>query len=114
MVWSRVRSNVLSRCAARLMLCVGVCALALGLAMPVAMAQEVQPKGSAAPKSQPAAPNTAAPAGPAPAAPPPGAAGAPGAAAPADEAWGKLCRKSGQTQKKGICLPNKRGLGPKP
>jgi len=112
MVWSRVRSNVLSRCAARLMLCVGVCALALGLAMPVAMAQQVQPKGSAAPKSQPAAPSTATPAGAAPAAPAVGAAGATGDAAAADEAWVKLCMKSEQTQNKEICLTNHEGLEP--
>jgi invasion protein IalB len=117
MVWSRVRSNVLSRCAARLMLCAGVCALALGLAMPAAMAQQVQPKGSAAPKSQPAAPSTAAPAGAAPAAPAAGApaapaAGAAGDAAANDEAWVKLCMKSEQTQNKEICLTNHEGLEP--
>jgi len=120
MVWSRVRSNVLSRCAARQMLCAGVCALALGLAMPVAMAQQVQPKGSAAPKSQPAAPSTAAPAGAAPtaptagaaAAPAAGAAGATGDAAAADQSWVKLCMKSEQTQNKEICLTNHEGLEP--
>src|SRR5690242_13767183 len=116
MVWSRVRSNVLSRCAARLMLCAGVCALALGLAMPAAMAQQVQPKGSAAPKSQPAAPSTAAPAGAAPAAPAAGSAAAPAAGATGDaandEAWVKLCMKSEQTQNKEICLTNHEGLEP--
>jgi invasion protein IalB len=116
MVWSRVRSNVLSRCAARLMLCAGVSALALGLAMPAAMAQQVQPKGSAAPKSQPAAPSTAAPAGAAPAAPAAGSAAAPAAGATGDaandEAWVKLCMKSEQTQNKEICLTNHEGLEP--
>lgn len=114
MVWSRVRSNVLSRRAARLMLCAGVCALALGLAMPAAMAQQVQPKGSAAPKSQPAAPSTAAPAGAAPAAPAAGTAAAPAAGGDAanDEAWVKLCMKSEQTQNKEICLTNHEGLEP--
>jgi invasion protein IalB len=95
------------------MLCAGVCALALGLAMPAAMAQQVQ-KGSAAPKSQPAAPSTAAPAGAAPAAPAAGTAAAPAAGGDAanDEAWVKLCMKSEQTQNKEICLTNHEGLEP--
>ena len=104
MVWSRVRSNMLSRCAARLTLCAGAGALVLGLAMPAALAQQVQPKGSAAPKSQPAAPTAAAPAAAVP--------GDAAAAAPAEDAWVKLCMKSEQTQNKEICLTNHEGLEP--
>jgi invasion protein IalB len=107
MVWSKVRSNTLSRCGARLTLCAGAGALALGLAMPAALAQQVQPKSSAAPKSQPAAP-AAAPAGTSPVA---GTVGEASAGEPED-AWVKLCMKSEQTQNKEICLTNHEGLEP--
>lgn len=107
MVWSKVRSNTLSRCGARLTLCAGAGALTLGLAMPAALAQQVQPKSSAAPKSQPAAP-AAAPAGTSPVA---GTAGEASAGEPED-AWVKLCMKSEQTQNKEICLTNHEGLEP--
>jgi invasion protein IalB len=109
MIWSRDQWNTLSRRAARLMLCVGVGALALGLAMPVAMAQQVQPKASQVQKAQPPAPPAAAP-GAAGAVPAPAAdAGAGGAP---EDAWVKLCMKSDQTNNKEICLTNHEGLEP--
>jgi invasion protein IalB len=109
MIWSRDQWNTLSRRAARLMLCVGVGALALGLAMPVAMAQQVQPKASQVQKAQPPAPPAAAP-GAAGAVPSPAAdAGAGGAP---EDAWVKLCMKSDQTNNKEICLTNHEGLEP--
>ncbi len=110
MVWSRVRSNMLSRCAARLTLCAGAGALALALGAPVATAQQVQPKSSAAPKSQPAAP--AAPAAASPAGTSPITSGDAAAGAPPEDAWVKLCMKSEQTQNKEICLTNHEGLEP--
>jgi invasion protein IalB len=109
MIWSRDQWNTLSRRAARLMLCVGVGALAWGLAMPVAMAQQVQPKASQVQKAQPPAPPAAAP-GAAGAVPAPAAdAGAGGAP---EDAWVKLCMKSDQTNNKEICLTNHEGLEP--
>jgi len=109
MIWSRDQWNTLSRRAARLMLCVGVGALALGLAMPVAMAQQVQPKASQVQKAQPPAPPAAAP-GAAGAVPAPAAdAGAGGAP---EDAWVKLCMKSDQTNNKEIFLTNHEGLEP--
>jgi invasion protein IalB len=110
MIWSRDQWNTLSRRAARLMLCAGVGALALGLAMPVAMAQQVQPKASQVQKAQPPAPPAAAP----------GAAGVAGTAPAGDataggapeDAWVKLCMKSDQTNNKEICLTNHEGLEP--
>jgi invasion protein IalB len=69
--------------------------LALGMAMPLAMAQQdAPPKSTAAPKR--AAPAAAAPAG----------------AAPAGDAWVKLCMKNEQTANKEICLINHEGLEP--
>src|SRR6185295_14601442 len=109
MVWSRVRSNKLSRYMARLMSCAGTGALVLGLALPVALAQQVQPKTSAAPKSQPAAPSAQAPAGTAPVT---GTAGDAAAGGSPEDAWVKLCMKSEQTQNKEICLTNHEGLEP--
>jgi invasion protein IalB len=116
MVWSGVRSNMVSRCAARVTLCASVGALALALAMPAALAQQVQPKSSSqAPKTQPSAP---APTGVTPVAPAVGAAPAAGAFGDAaaggvpDDAWVKLCMKSEQTQNKEICLINHEGLEP--
>ena len=115
MVWSRVRSNKLSRYMTRLMLCAGAGALVLGLALPVALAQQVQPKSSAAPKSQPAAPSAQAPAGTTPVAgtaPVVGTAGDAAAGGAPEDAWVKLCMKSEQTQNKEICLTNHEGLEP--
>ena len=115
MVWSRVRSNKLSRYMARLMSCAGAGALVLGLALPVALAQQVQPKTSAAPKSQPAAPSAQAPAGTTPVAgtaPVTGTAGDAAAGGAPEDAWVKLCMKSEQTQNKEICLTNHEGLEP--
>jgi len=115
MVWSRVRSNKLSRYMARLMSCAGTGALVLGLALPVALAQQVQPKTSAAPKSQPAAPSAQAPAGTTPVAgtaPVTGTAGDAAAGGSPEDAWVKLCMKSEQTQNKEICLTNHEGLEP--
>jgi invasion protein IalB len=109
MIWSRDRWNTLSRHGARLMLCAGGAALALGLAAPQTFAQEapagqVQPKTTPVPKAPPAA---AAPAAGG------GVAGAsPLGSAPADDAWVKLCMKSEQTQNKQICLVNHEGLEP--
>lgn len=103
MIWSRVRWNLLSRGAARLMLCASAGALAIVLAAPLATAQESVPKSTAAPKSTPAAGA-------------PAAAGAPMAAgdagAASDDAWVKLCMKNEQTGNKEICLVNHEGLEP--
>jgi invasion protein IalB len=110
MIWSRDQWNTLSRRAARLMLCAGAGALALGLAMPVAMAQQVQPKASQVQKAQPPAPPAAAPG--APAAPAAGAAGDAAAGGAPEDAWVKLCMKSDQTNNKEICLTNHEGLEP--
>jgi invasion protein IalB len=113
MICSRDRWNLLSRGAARLMLCAGAGTLALVLAAPLAMAQQPpagqpQPKSTQAPKSSPAAGAPAAPAG-APGATPM-AAGDAGAAS--EDAWVKLCMKSEQTGNKEICLINHEGLEP--
>jgi invasion protein IalB len=102
MIWFRDRWNSLSRGAVHLMLCAGVGALAVVLAMPLATAQDAVPKSSAAPKSAPAA---GAPAGA------PGTTPLAGDAA-AEDAWVKLCMKSDQTQNKEICLINHEGLEP--
>ena len=115
MIWSMDQWNMLRRVAGRGMLYAGLGALALGIAMPLAMAQQVpatgQPKATQAPKTPPAA-APAAPGGAAPA-----AAGAPMAAAPSvggapEDAWVKLCMKSDQTNNKEICLTNHEGLEP--
>jgi invasion protein IalB len=102
MIWSRVGWSLLSRRAARLMLCAGVGALALAFVAPSAMAQQqpapaggqAQPKSSAAPKAQAGAPNAAAPGG------------------ATEDAWVKLCMRNEQTQNKEICLINHEGLEP--
>ena len=107
MIWSRDRFNTLRNSAGRGMIYAGAAALALGVAVPLAMAQQTPtpgvPKTSQAPKTQ------AAPAAGAPAAP---AAGGDAAAAVPDDAWVKLCMKSEQTQNKQICLINHEGLEP--
>jgi len=107
MIWSRVRWNLLSRVADRLVLCAGAGALAVMLVAPLAMAQDVVPKSSAAPKSAPAA--GAAAGAPASA---PGATPVAGAGGAAEDAWVKLCMKNEQTQNKDICLINHEGLEP--
>ena len=107
MIWSRDRWNLLSRGAARLMLCAGAGALALGLAVSSATAQDAVPKSSAAPKSAPAGAPAGAPVG-APGATPLAA----GDAAATEDAWVKLCMKNEQTQNKEICLVNHEGLEP--
>jgi invasion protein IalB len=107
MIWSRDRFNTLRNGAGRGMIYAGAAALALGVAMPLVMAQTAQtpgvPKTSQAPKVQ-AAPVAGAPAAPA-------AAGDAAAAVP-DDAWVKLCMKNEQTQNKQICLINHEGLEP--
>jgi invasion protein IalB len=111
MMRSRDRWNTLSRNAAHGMLCAGAGALILGLAMPLAMAQETPPatpKATQAPKSLP--PAGAAGGVPAAAVKPPGATAA--AAGAPEDAWVKLCMKSDQTNNKEICLVNHEGLEP--
>jgi invasion protein IalB len=106
MIWSRDQWNMLRRVAGRGMVYAGLGALALGIAMPLAMAQQGplgQPKATQTPKTPPAAA--------------PAAAGAPVAAAPSvggapEDAWVKLCMKSDQTNNKEICLTNHEGLEP--
>ena len=112
MIWSKDQWNTLRRVAGRWMLYSGFGALALGMAMPLATAQQTPaapPKATQAPKTP------AAPAAPGAAVGAPGAgAAAPAAAAgtPPDDAWVKLCMKSEQTNNKEICLTNHEGLEP--
>ncbi len=104
MIWSRDRFNTLRGSAGRGMIYASATVLALGVAMPFAMAQsqsETVPKTySKAQKTTQAAPPAGAP-----------AAGDTGAPAPED-AWVKLCMKNDQTQNKQICLINHEGLEP--
>ena len=102
MFWSKDRWNTLSG-AGRGMFCAGLSALVLGMAAPLALAQETpvspppaQPKTTQAPKAAPAAPT----------------AGAAGTAAVTEDAWVKLCMKNEQTANKEICLINHEGLEP--
>ena len=95
MIWSKDRWNTLSRSAGRWMLGVGAAALVLALVAPETMAQQAQPKSSAAPKRS--APATAA---------------APAAGQVAQDAWVKLCMSNEQTAGKKICLINHEGLEP--
>lgn len=90
MIRSKDRWSTLSRSAGRWMLGAGAGALALALVAPVALAQQAQPKSSAAPK----------------------AAAVPAAGQTAEDAWVKLCMKSDQTGAKQICLVNHEGLEP--
>jgi invasion protein IalB len=94
MIWSKDRGNSFSRSAGRWTLGAGACALALALVAPVALAQQSQPKSSAAPKTSTAP------------------AAAPAAGQAAEDAWVKLCMKSKQTGGKQICLINHEGLEP--
>lgn len=104
MIWSRDRFNTLRNSASRGIICAGAAALALGVAVPLALAQQGQviPKTTQAPKTQ-----TAPAAGAQIAAP-----AAAGDAATPEDAWVKLCMKNEQTQNKQICLINHEGLEP--
>ena len=120
MVWSKDRGIRRGAAATRAVLLAVVGVLALGVAAPLAVAQQTQPatppKTSQPPKTAPApAAGAPAPAGaPVAGAPTAGApvAGAPvaggdtaAAAAAADEnSWVKLCEKSAETENKEICL----------
>jgi len=95
MIWSKDRWNTLSYSAGRWMLGAGACALALAMVTPATLAQQAQPKSTAAPKT--AAPVIAA---------------APAAGAVTEDAWVKLCMKGEQTAGKQICLINHEGLEP--
>jgi len=94
MIWSKDRWNTLSRSAGRWMLSAGASALALALVAPVSLAQQAQPKTTAAPKQAPAPAAT------------------PAAGQMADDAWVKLCMKNEQSGNKEICLVNHEGLEP--
>jgi invasion protein IalB len=94
MIWSKDRWNMLSCSAGRCMLGVGAGALALVLVAPVTLAQQAQPKSTAAPKVPQMSPNQ------------------PGAGQTAEDAWVKLCMKNEQTGAKEICLINHEGLEP--
>ncbi len=112
MIWSRDRFNTLRNSASRGIICAGAAALALGVAMPVVLAQQSQQAQTQAIPKTTQAPKVQAPAGGAPA-----AAGAPAvagdvAATTPDDAWVKLCMKNEQTQNKQICLINHEGLEP--
>jgi invasion protein IalB len=110
MIWSRDRVNTLRDSASRGIICAGAAALALGVAMPLALAQQGQviPKTTQAPKAQ-AAPAAGAPAGAPPA---PNAPATFGDAAAPEDAWVKLCMKNEQTQNKQIWLINHERLEP--
>ncbi len=98
MIWSKDRWNSFCRAVALVVLGGSVCAASITLGMPETVAQQAQPKSSAAPKRtapQQGAPTTAAaPAG------------------VAQDAWVKLCMKNEQTGDKQICLINHEGLEP--
>jgi len=98
MIWSKDRWNSFCRAVALVVLGGSVCAASITLGTPETVAQQAQPKSSAAPKKsapQAAAPTTAAaPAG------------------VAQDAWVKLCMKNEQTGNKQICLINHEGLEP--
>jgi invasion protein IalB len=94
------RRNSLKKGSARFAVCAAAGALVLGMAVPLAVAQQdpppAVPKSTAAPKSS---------AGQAPAV---AAAGD----APQGDAWVKLCMNNEQTANKEICLINHEGLEP--
>jgi invasion protein IalB len=94
------RLNSLKKGSARFAVCAAAGALVLGMAVPLAVAQQdppaAVPKSTAAPKSS---------AGQVPAA---AAAGD----APQGDAWVKLCMNNEQTANKEICLINHEGLEP--
>jgi len=94
MIGSKERWNSLSRGVGRWTLGAGVCALALAIVVPMALAQQAQPKSSAAPKKAPAA------------------APLPATAQVGQDAWVKLCMNNEQTAGKQICLINHEGLEP--
>ena len=91
MIRSKDRWSTLSRSAGRWMLGAGAGALAFALVAPVTLAQQAQPKSTAAPKA---------------------AAAVPVAGQTAEDAWVKLCMKNDQTGAKEICLVNHEGLEP--
>ena len=91
MIRSKDRWSTLSRSAGRWMLGAGAGALAFALVAPVTLAQQAQPKSTAAPKA---------------------AAAVPAAGQTAEDAWVKLCMKNDQTGAKEICLVNHEGLEP--
>ena len=91
MIRSKDRWSTLSRSAGRWMLGAGAGALAFALVAPVTLAQQAQPKSTAAPKA-----TTIVPA----------------AGQTAEDAWVKLCMKNDQTGAKEICLVNHEGLEP--
>jgi len=91
MIRSKDRWSTLSRSAGRWMLGAGAGALAFALVAPVALAQQAQPKSTAAPKA---------------------ATAVPAAGQTAEDAWVKLCMKNDQTGAKEICLVNHEGLEP--
>ncbi len=95
MIGSKEQWNSLSRGVGRWTLGASACALALAVVVPMALAQQAQPKSSAAPKKS--APTTAA---------------APAAGQVAQDAWVKLCMNNEQTGGKQICLINHEGLEP--
>ncbi len=112
MIWSRDRFNTLRNSASRGIICAGAAALALGVAIPAALAQQSQQAQTPAIPKTTQAPKVQAPAGGAPtAAGAPAVAGDTSAVAPED-AWVKLCMKNEQTQNKQICLINHEGLEP--
>jgi invasion protein IalB len=108
MVWSKDRGLRRGAAATRAVLLAVVGVLALGVAAPLAVAQQTQPatppKTSQPPKTAPApAAGAPAPAG-APVAGAPVAGGDTAAAAADENSWVKLCEKSAETENKEICL----------
>lgn len=104
---SKDRWNTLSS-AGRWVFCAGLSTFVLGVAAPLALAQEMPitpppaPQTTQAPKATPGTPATGAPAAAAPGAP----------AQVTEDAWVKLCMKNEQTANKEICLINHEGLEP--
>jgi invasion protein IalB len=108
MVSSMHRGKRLSVALGRALLLAGVGCVALGTAVPLAMAQQAQTPVAKTPQKTTQAPQAAPPAAP-PAAPAPAAAPAGEVAPPPGQeqaAWVKLCEKSAQTENKEICLTN--------
>jgi invasion protein IalB len=95
MIGSKDRWNSFSRGVGRGMLGAGAFALALAVVVPAALAQQAQPKSSAAPKQGA-----------------PAAAALPALGQVSQDAWVKLCMNNQQTGGKSICLVNHEGLEP--
>ena len=85
MIRSKDRWSTLSRSAGRWMFGAGAGALAFALVAPVTLAQQAQPKSTAAPKA---------------------AAAVPAAGQTVEDAWVKLCLKNKQTGGKRVCQVN--------